>query len=422
MPHRPLAPNRVRRAISAQQPIPSRAVRLVVEDDLERSRLTVFFRFLLALPHLAWLLLWGVVASQVGLINWIITLFTRHPLPIIHRFLAAYLRYTTHVNAYLFLAANPFPGFTGRAGSYPVELRIEGPQLQNRWTVGFRLILAVPALILASAGIGGIAFNTAAGVTVGNGVAATAAFLGWFACLVRRGMPSGLRDLVVYALAYSGQVGAYLFLLTDRYPSSDPFTIVEGYEPAPRQPIRLKLDDDLRRSRLTVFFRLPLSVPHYVWLVLWGIVAFLATIAIWFATLVRGSAPAGLHRFLSAYVRYQTHVMAFSFLVANRFPGFVGRAGSYEVDLEIDPPERQGRWRTGFRLFLALPALFVAGALQNGLALAAFLGWFASLATGRMPQGLRNLGAYALRYSAESGGYLFLLTERYPYSGPPSST
>ena len=35
-----------------------------------------------------------------------------------------------------------------------------------------------------------------------------------------------------------------------------------------------------------------------------------------------------------------------------------------------------------------------------------------------MPEGLRNLGAVGLRYSAQANAYLFLLTDRYPYSAP----
>ena len=46
------------------------------------------------------------------------------------------------------------------------------------------------------------------------------------------------------------------------------------------------------------------------------------------------------------------------------------------------------------------------------------LGWFASLATGRMPLGLRNAGAFALRYLAQVNAYLLLVTPAYPYSGP----
>jgi hypothetical protein len=35
-----------------------------------------------------------------------------------------------------------------------------------------------------------------------------------------------------------------------------------------------------------------------------------------------------------------------------------------------------------------------------------------------MPRGLRNIGAYALRYQAQTFGYLLLLSDAYPYSGP----
>ena len=70
---------------------------------------------------------------------------------------------------------------------------------------------------------------------------------------------------------------------------------------AARTPSALVGDaDDLRRSRLTVFFRLLLALPHIVWLLLWGIVAFFAVIANWFVTLFRGTPARGLHRFISA--------------------------------------------------------------------------------------------------------------------------
>jgi hypothetical protein len=48
----------------------------------------------------------------------------------------------------------------------------------------------------------------------------------------------------------------------------------------------------------------------------------------------------------------------------------------------------------------------------------ALFGWFVGLILGRMPRGLRNLGVFALRYQAQVGAYLWLLTDRYPYSGP----
>jgi hypothetical protein len=181
----------------------------------------------------------------------------------------------------------------------------------------------------------------------------------------------------------------------------------------------MEVEDDRRRSRLTTFFRLFLAVPHLVWLVLWAVVAFLAVVAQSFFALVTGRPAAPLHGFLSAFVRYQTHVAAFLFMIANPFPGFTGRPG-YPVDVATPPPGRQSRWVTLFRLFLAIPAFIVNGALNSVLLASGVGGWFAALAIGRMPEGLRNAGAYALRYNAQVSAYGTLVTGRYPFSGPPT--
>ena len=168
-----------------------------------------------------------------------------------------------------------------------------------------------------------------------------------------------------------------------------------------------------------MLFRLPLAFPHIVWLILWSVLALFVAFFNWWATLFLGRSPSVFHRFLSAYLRYGVHVYAFLGLVANPFPGFTGAPGTYPVDLEIDGPERQNRWITGFRGILDIPAWLVAVSFTGLLVAVAIFGWFVSLATGRMPVGLRNAGAYVLRYWAQTSGYGFLyLTDRYPYSGP----
>ena len=96
----------------------------------------------------------GRGAHLVAIANWIAALISGEPSPTLHRFLAAYMRYAAHVVAYVTLAANPFPGFTGRAGSYPVDVEIDPPGRQNRWMTGFRLFLALPAMLLADTLIG----------------------------------------------------------------------------------------------------------------------------------------------------------------------------------------------------------------------------------------------------------------------------
>jgi hypothetical protein len=128
--------------------------------------------------------------------------------------------------------------------------------------------------------------------------------------------------------------------------------------------------------------------------------------------------PDPLHRFLAAFVRYSTHVVSFLYVLGGPFPGFVGRAGSYPVDLEVEPPQPQSRLKTLFRLFLGIPAFLASGAFGTVTFVAGIGAWWASLFTGRIPEGLKALLGWSVRYQAQLYGYMLLLTDRYPYTGP----
>lgn len=403
-------------------------IRVVVTDDLDRSRLTVFFRLILAIPLVIWLFIWSIGAFFVGIVNWFATLIKGSSPISLHDFFASYVRFTTHVHAYVFLAADPYPSFSGKPG-YPIDVEIDPPQPQSRWKTAFRFFLALPAIILAGAFVGspggGGNWNYNSGSGNGNtdywfsagSAFLTISVLAWFACLARARMPHGIRDLFAFGLRYGAQAWGYLFLLTDRYPNADPEYPPAAPPETPR-PVLLRVHDDLRRSRLTVFFRFLLFLPHLVWLVLWTVATLLVAIVSWVATIILGRNPRPLHRFLAAYVRYVVQVYAYVFLVANPFPGFVGAPGTYPVEVEIAGPERQSRWKAAIRGILAIPAFVISGTLNGALFIVAFFGWFVALALGRFPQGFRNLGAWALRYTAETDAYFYFLTDTYPYSGP----
>jgi len=181
-----------------------------------------------------------------------------------------------------------------------------------------------------------------------------------------------------------------------------------------QHPVRIVVNDDLQRTRLTVFFRLILAIPHFLWVTLWGVIAILAAIVNWFATLFTGRSPDGLHTFLATFLRYGTHVRAYALLVADPFPGFSGAQGSYPIDLEVDPPQPQSRLTVFFRIILAIPALFVTNILSNLSQLLAVFSWFIALVTGRVPEGLRNFAVLAMRFETQTYAYLMLLTDRYP--------
>jgi hypothetical protein len=200
-PEQGLPPGTVPLPPAAPRPHP---VRLVVNDDGKRSRLTVFFRLILAIPHGIWINLWKIAIYVVAFINWWVTLFWGRTPDDLHAFIGRYARYQTHLSAYLTFLANPYPGFFGREGSYPVDLVIEPAAPQKRLITLFRVILGIPAYVLA------YVFGIVTGIV---------AIIGWFICLVLGRMPTGLRDLLAYCRRYRSQTDAYFLLLTDQYPS-----------------------------------------------------------------------------------------------------------------------------------------------------------------------------------------------------------
>jgi Domain of unknown function (DUF4389) len=198
--------------------MPAHPVRLQVADDRERNRLTVFFRLLLAIPYIVWWFLWSIAAFFAAVAGWFAALVTGRLPDALHRFLGAFVRYGTHLHSFVVLLGGPFPGFTGRPGSYPVDLEIDEPQPQHRAKTAFRVILAIPAF--AAAG--------------GFGTVATVAAVGaWFSALATGRVPEGLHGLLGWAVRYEAQAYAYLLLLTERYPYTGP----DGRgRPAPEPP------------------------------------------------------------------------------------------------------------------------------------------------------------------------------------------
>lgn len=185
-----------------QAGIDQHPITLVNNDDLNRNRLTVFFRLLLVIPHAIWLMLWGIAVYIAVFVAWLVAIFTAKVPDGLHNFIASYLRYLTHVRAYMLLVADPYPGFSG--GAYPVDLNIAPADRQSRLTIFFRSLLAIPALILSY--VFGI---------VNNAIA----FLGWFYALFTGRMSEGMRNLSAWMLKYEAQTYGYLMLVTGKYPS-----------------------------------------------------------------------------------------------------------------------------------------------------------------------------------------------------------
>ena len=195
---------------------------------------------------------------------------------------------------------------------YPVSFDVQ-PQTtdRNRLTTAFRLILAIPQVLIAgSPGSVGLGANSSTGVF--GAVASVCAFLAWFGILFTGKYPRGLWDLVKTFMGWRANVLAYAALLRDEYP---PF----GTGP---YPVTFEVDYPEQSNRWSVAFRLILAIPQIIVLAL-VLLAWLVTVVIaWFAILFTGRYPAGLYGFGVGAQRWTLRVQAYLFLMRDEYPPF----------------------------------------------------------------------------------------------------
>lgn len=211
------------------------------------------------------------------------------------------------------------PITTAGEGPYPARLEIAYPEQLNRVTTAFRLVLAIPIMIVGSiltgegaqsVQTGGMWITTtSAGITSGLSVATL------LLILFRRRYPRWWFDFALELTRFTTRIGAYVALLTDRYPST-----VE------HQAVALDLDypnveQDLNRwLPLVKWF---LAIPHYILLFFLAVGAFVSIIFAWFAIVFTGRYPPTLFDYVVGVARWGLRVHAYAFLlITDRYPPF----------------------------------------------------------------------------------------------------
>src|SRR5215216_5629868 len=122
-------------------------IRLVSEEPLRRRRLAVLFRAFLFVPHYIVLSVWSLLALPVLVFGWVVALLRGRLPQRVHRFLAAYLRYSGQVVAWLDLLSGRYPR-SHRTREHPFAIEVPDAQRQRRLVTLLRIPLAVPALVL----------------------------------------------------------------------------------------------------------------------------------------------------------------------------------------------------------------------------------------------------------------------------------
>jgi hypothetical protein len=215
------------------------------------------------------------------------------------------------------MSANPHPV------TYFVTPQMEG---RNRLTCFFRIILAIPHLILVGGPGLALGFGTFGGGFSGDefwfgagsagvlgAVAYVMAIISWFAIVITGKQPKGLWDFAGFFLRWRSRAVAYTALLRDEYPpfGDGSYAVDFGIGEFPEA-----------RNRWSVGLRIFYLIPHVIVLLFIGIAWVITAIIGWFAILFTGSYPDGLYRFAVGYLRWSLRVEAYALLIHDEYPPF----------------------------------------------------------------------------------------------------
>lgn len=170
-----------------------------------RDRLSVLFRWLLAIPIWVVASMFYLTGAFAAIYAWFMIIFTgQYPIGV-YSFVGQALRITARANAYLFLAVDRYPPFSGEDDpAYPIRIEIAPPpESYDRLKTGFRFVVGIPVL----------AINYLWGIILW-----VVSMIAWLAIVFTGKVPEGLVKPIYDGLAYSARAGGYFLLLTQDWP------------------------------------------------------------------------------------------------------------------------------------------------------------------------------------------------------------
>ena len=203
--------------------------------------------------------------------------------------------------------------------SYVARVDVDYPEKLDRFTTFFRLIWMIPIVIILSlltatgnetaVEAGEQVERTGLGITGGLTIATM------LMIVFRMKYPRWWFDFARELTRFGARVGAYIFLLTDQYPST-----------TDEQSVHLELDyPDVEQdlNRWLPLVKWLLAIPHYIVLAILAVIAILAGIIAWFAILFTGRYPQALFDYVVGVARWGLRVEAYAFLLlTDQYPPF----------------------------------------------------------------------------------------------------
>jgi hypothetical protein len=168
------------------------------------------------------------------------------------------------------------------ASTYPLNLSVDYPDRDlNRLTTAFRVIVAIPILVV----IGSVAGESWSWQSAGGG----------------RGAAAGAGGLLFFG----------------------PLLMIVFRQKYPRWWFDWNLELRTELKRWLPLVKWLLAIPHYIVLFFLGIAAFFVVVFAWFAVLFTGHYPRGAFEFVEGVIRWHNRVTGYALiLTTDRYPPF----------------------------------------------------------------------------------------------------
>jgi Domain of unknown function (DUF4389) len=174
---------------------------------------------------------------------------------------------------------------------------VEYQEPRNRLTVAFRIILAIPHLIVSQ---------------VWGYLAQILAFVQWFIILFTGKRNEGIWKLQESWLGYYARVVGYVDLLFDQYPAF-------GTDVGP-VPVQSAISYEEPANRLTNALRLIWIIPALIVGVVMGLIGAVVLLVSWFAIVITGKQSRGWWDFILKVARYTFQLQSYGLLMTDTYP------------------------------------------------------------------------------------------------------
>ncbi|MBS1878996.1 MAG: DUF4389 domain-containing protein [Actinobacteria bacterium] len=201
---------------------------------------------------------------------------------------------------------------------YPIDYEADFNPTPNRWTTFFRIILAIPWMIVA------LFWGILVSITH---------LVAWVVVIIIGRYPQGLYNFNAGVVRFGIRFSAWLYLQTDVWP---PFGISDD----PSYPIRVNFAPPAaRQSRLKALFRIILVLPMLIVSYGIGYMQLGVSAVSWLAIVFRGYQPEGINSALTFVNGFNARVGGYYVLLTDDYPPIgLEKATGTGVALDTAPP------------------------------------------------------------------------------------